>query len=95
LGGEGYGNVRPFGLGDRTFDSYMVYFSVIISMLSLGVGISIGASSDYKDCAMSWKSFILLLGFLDLWWRWKWWVGFGFDLRVDAILRWVSDLRNW
>jgi hypothetical protein len=87
--------VRPLGLGDGTFDNYMIYFLVIISMLLLGVKIGIGASSDCKDCAMSWKNFHLLLGFLDLWWRWKWWVGFGFDLRVGAVLSWVSDLQNW
>jgi hypothetical protein len=41
LGEEGYENVRPFGLGDEAFDSYMIYFSVIISLLSLGVKIDI------------------------------------------------------
>jgi hypothetical protein len=60
----------------------MIYFLVIILTMSLGVKISIGASDVFKDCAMSWESFVSLLGFLDLWWRWKWWVGFGFDLRV-------------
>jgi hypothetical protein len=95
LGGEGYENVRPFGLGDGAFDSCMLYFSIVISTLSLGVKIDIGASGDCKDCAMSWESFILLSGFLDLWRRWKWWVGFSFDLRVGAILRWVSNLRNY
>jgi hypothetical protein len=94
LGGEGYGNVRPLGLGDETFDSYMIYFSVIISTLSLGVKIGIGAFDDCKDCAMSRESFILLLGFLDLWRRWKWWVDFGFDLRIGVVLSWISDLRN-
>jgi hypothetical protein len=64
--------VRPFGLGDGAFDSYMIYFSIVISVLSFGVEIGIGVSGDCKDCAMSWKSFILLLGFLDLWRRWKW-----------------------
>jgi hypothetical protein len=64
----------------------MTYFSVVISTLSLGVEISIGASGNCKDCAMSWKSFILLLGFLDLWRRWKWWVSFGFDLRFCVVL---------
>jgi hypothetical protein len=41
LGGESYGNVRPFGLGDGAFDIYMIYFSIIILSLSLGVEISI------------------------------------------------------
>jgi hypothetical protein len=43
---------------------------------------------------VSWESFVLLLGFLDLWRRWKWWIGFGFDLRVGAVLSWVVDLWN-
>jgi hypothetical protein len=86
--------VRPFGLGDGAFGSYMIYFSVIISALSLGVKIGIGALGDYKDCDMSWESFVLLLGFLDLWRRWRWWVGFDFDLGVGVVLHWVSDLRN-
>jgi hypothetical protein len=92
LGVEDYGNVRPFGLGNGAFDSYMIYFSVIISPLSLGVKIGIGASGDCKDCVMSWKGFVLLLGFLDLWQRWKWWVDFGFDLRPGIVLHLVSNL---
>jgi hypothetical protein len=59
--------MRPFGMDNRAFDNYMIYFSVIVSTLSLGVKLDIGAPSDCKDCAMSWESFILLLGFLDLW----------------------------
>jgi hypothetical protein len=43
---------------------------------------------------VSWKSFVLLLGFLDLWQRWKWLIGFGFDLRVGVVLSWVVDLWN-
>jgi hypothetical protein len=91
---EGYGNVRPFGLGDGAFDNDMIYFTVVIWALSLGVEIIIGAFGECKDCAMSWESFILLVGFLDLWWRWKWCVSFGFDLRVHAVLCWVSDFQN-
>jgi hypothetical protein len=45
--------VRPLGLGDEAFDSYMVYFSVIISASLLAVKIGIGAPGDCKDCAMS------------------------------------------
>jgi hypothetical protein len=61
--------VRPLGLGYRAFDSYVIYFSVIVSVLSLGVKISIGDSGDCKDCATNWESFILFLGFLNLWQR--------------------------
>jgi hypothetical protein len=95
LSREGYGNVIPLGLGDEAFNSYMIYFSVIISALSLGVKIGIGAPSDYKDCDVSWESFILLLWLLDLWWSWRWWVGFGFNLRGSVAWRWVGDLRNY
>jgi hypothetical protein len=86
--------MRLFDLGDGAFNNYMIYTYVVISALSLGIKISIGASGDCKDCAMSWESFILLLGFLNLWQRWKWWVSFCFDLRDGAVLCWVSDLRN-
>jgi hypothetical protein len=74
LGRGGFGNVRPFGLGDGAFNSYMIYFSVIISLLSLGVEIGVGAPGYCKDCAVSWESFALLLGLLDLWQRWRWWL---------------------
>jgi hypothetical protein len=45
--------VRPFGLGNWVFNNYMIYFSVIVSALSLGVKVGIGTSGDCKDCAMS------------------------------------------
>jgi hypothetical protein len=69
----------------------MIYFPVVVSVLSLGFKVSIGGSGDCKDCAVSWKSFVLLLGFLDLWWRWGWWIGFGFDSGI-IVWCWVSDL---
>jgi hypothetical protein len=84
LGGEGYGNVRPLGLSNKTFDNYMIYFSVIVSTLSLGFKVGIGASSDRKDCTVSWESFFLL-ALLDLWWRWGWWIGFVFDLGIVVL----------
>jgi hypothetical protein len=86
--------VGPFGLGDPTFDSDVIDLPVVITMLSLGIEVSISTSSDCEECVMGRESFILLLVFLDLWWRWRWWVGFGFDLRVGVVLCWVSDLRN-
>jgi hypothetical protein len=48
MGGEGYGHMGPFCLGDRTFDSDMVDLA-----LSLCIEIGIGASDDGKDCTMS------------------------------------------
>jgi hypothetical protein len=61
LGEEGYGNVRPHGLGNEVFDSYVIYFSVIVSVLLLGVKVGIGTFDNCKDCAMSWDGFALLL----------------------------------
>jgi hypothetical protein len=94
LGGDGYRHVGPLGLGNGSFNNNVVNLHVIVSTLSLGIKISIGASDDCKDCAMSGESSILLLGFLDLWRRWRGWVGFGFDLGVGVVLCWVGDLRN-
>jgi hypothetical protein len=36
---------------------------------------------------MSWEGFVLLLGFLGLWWGWGWgwWIGFIFDLGVIVL----------
>jgi hypothetical protein len=62
--------VRSLGLGNGTFDSYVIYFSTIVLALSLGVKVGIGTFNNCKDCAMSWEGFILLLGFLGLWRRW-------------------------
>jgi hypothetical protein len=53
MGGEGYGHMGPFCLGDRTFDSDMVDLAIIVLALSLCIEIGIGASGDCKDCAMS------------------------------------------
>jgi hypothetical protein len=66
LGEEVYGNVRPLGLGNGAFDSYVIYFSIVVSALSLGVKVGIGAPDDCKDCAVSWEGFSLLLRFSDL-----------------------------
>jgi hypothetical protein len=83
--------VRLFGLGNGAFDNYMIYFSIVVLALPIGVEVGIGTSSNCKDCAMSWVGFILLLGFLGLWWRWWWWIGFIVDLGV-IVLHWVGDL---
>jgi hypothetical protein len=93
LGGEGYMNVRPLGLGNGAFDSCMTYVSVIVSVLPLGVEVGIGTSGNCKECAMSWECFVLLLGFLGLWRRLWLWIGFIFGLGV-IVLHWVGDLRN-
>jgi hypothetical protein len=59
-------NVRPLGLGNGAFDNYVIYFSIIVLALSLGVEVYIGTSGNCKDCAISWEGFVLLLGFLGL-----------------------------
>jgi hypothetical protein len=81
-------HVGPFCLGNRTFDDVVVDLMIIISAMSFGFKIGIGASSDCADHVMGWESFDLLLGFLDLWWRWWLWVGFCFYLGVCVILCW-------
>jgi hypothetical protein len=58
--------MRPLGLGNGVFDSYGVYFFVIVSALLLGVKVSVGTFGNYKDCATRWEGFALLLGFLGL-----------------------------
>jgi hypothetical protein len=83
--------VRPLDLGDGTFDNHVIYFSIIVSALPLGVKVCIRTTGNCKSCAMSWEGFTLLLGYLGLWWRLWWWVGFLFDLRV-VVLHWVGDL---
>jgi hypothetical protein len=59
--------VRPLGLGNGAFDCYVIYFSIIVLMLLLGVKVGIGTSGNCEDCAMGWEGFVWLLGFLGLW----------------------------
>jgi hypothetical protein len=66
--------VRPLGLGNGAFDNHMIYFSIIVPSLSLGFKVGIGASDDCKDYTMGWESFVQLMGFLNLWRRWRWWI---------------------
>jgi hypothetical protein len=82
--------VGPFGLCNGTFDGDMINLPIIIMMLSLGVDIGIGTSNNCKDCAVCGESVCLLRRFLDL--RWRWWIGFGFDLRVGVVWHGVCDL---
>jgi hypothetical protein len=60
--------VRPFGLGNRTFDNDVIDLPVIIVMLPFGVKVGIGTSGNYEDCAMGGESIGLLQRFLDLGW---------------------------
>jgi hypothetical protein len=49
---EVYVNIRPLGLGNGAFDSYVIYFSIIVPVMSLGVKIGIGTFGNCKDCVM-------------------------------------------
>jgi hypothetical protein len=75
--------VGQLGLGDGTFDHYMIYFSVVVPTLSLGIGFIIGATNDCKDCIVSWESFTILLWFLDFQQGWGWRTGFGCNKMKD------------
>jgi hypothetical protein len=33
--------MRPFGLGDRTFDNNMIYLVIVVSALSLGLKVCV------------------------------------------------------
>jgi hypothetical protein len=70
----------------------MVYLSVVVSVLSFGVKISVGTSNNCEDCAVGGEGFWLLWGFLDLWQRWGWRVGFCLNLRISVAWHWVCDL---
>jgi hypothetical protein len=49
--------VGPFGLCDGAFDSYMIYFPVVVSVLSFGVNISVGTFGNCEDCAVGGEGF--------------------------------------
>jgi hypothetical protein len=66
VGGEGYGDGRPFGLCDWTFDNHMVYFPILIPTFSLAFVVCARTPGDGEDCPMGWECFILLLGSQDL-----------------------------
>jgi hypothetical protein len=70
----------------------MINLPLIITTLSLGVKIGIGTSGNCKDCDVCGESVNLLQMFLNL--RWRWWISFGFDLRVGVVWHGVCDLRH-
>jgi hypothetical protein len=59
--------VGQFSLSDGAFDSYMIYFYIVISALSHCVEIGVGTFGYCEICAMGGKGFRPLQGFLDLW----------------------------
>jgi hypothetical protein len=82
--------VRPLCLCNGAFDGYVIYLSVIVSALPLGVKIGVGTSGNRNDCAMGWESFALLLRFLILWWRLWLWIGFVFVFIFVFVLRVIA-----
>jgi hypothetical protein len=53
-------------LGNGSFEDNMIDLLVIVSLLPLGVKVSVGASGDFKDCAMGGEGVIFLWRFTDL-----------------------------
>jgi hypothetical protein len=53
-------------LGNRTFDDNVIDFSVIVSLLPLGIKISVGASGDCKACVVGGETISLLRRLMDL-----------------------------
>jgi hypothetical protein len=84
--------MRPFGLGNETFDNDMIDLPVVVLALSLGIEISIRTSGDCEDCVMGGEGVDLLQRLLDLGWRLRRWVGLSFDLRVGVAWHWLCDL---
>jgi hypothetical protein len=82
--------VGPFGLCNGTFDDDVINLLIIIMMLFLSVEVSVRTSSYCKNCVVCRESVGLLQRFLDL--RWRWWIGFDFDLRGGIIWHGVYDL---
>jgi hypothetical protein len=68
-----------------TIDSDVIDLLVIVMAMSLGVEVSVGTSGNCEDCAMGREGVSLLQRFLDLGWRWRRWIGFGFDLMVGIV----------
>jgi hypothetical protein len=69
----------------------MVYFPVVIPMLSLAFEVCAGTPGNGEDCPMGWECFVLQLEFLDLRRRWRWRVVFNLNLGIDILL-WIGDL---
>jgi hypothetical protein len=81
-----WGNEARFTSWDEKVTGYdVIDLHVVITTLSLGVKISIGASNNCEDCVMGGENINLWRRFLDLRWRWWCWVGFGFDMRVGVV----------
>jgi hypothetical protein len=79
-------------LCNGTFDGDVINPPVIIMTLSLGLEVDVGTPGNCKDCAVCGESVNLLWRFLDLRWRRRWWIGFGFDMGGGVVWHGVCDL---
>jgi hypothetical protein len=61
----------PFSLGDWTFDSDVIYLTIIVSALPFGFNIYVGTSGDCEYSTMGGKVLRLLQRFLNLLRRWR------------------------
>jgi hypothetical protein len=61
----------PFGLGDSTFDSEVIYLAIIVSALPFDVKVSVRTSGDCEYGAMSGEVLGLLWRFLNFLRRWR------------------------
>jgi hypothetical protein len=61
--------MRPFGLGDRTFDSNMIYLVIVVSVLSFGFKVCVATSSNCEYSAMGGERIRLLRRLLSMWLR--------------------------
>jgi hypothetical protein len=57
--------VGPLGLCDWAFDCYVIYFPTVVSALSLGFKVGIGASNDCKDFVVGVPRFVVEVGVVD------------------------------
>jgi hypothetical protein len=47
--------VGPFGLSNGAFDSYMIYFSIVIFAPPLGVQVGVGTFGNCENCSRDGK----------------------------------------
>jgi hypothetical protein len=58
--------VRPSGFGDRTFDSYVIDLSIVVSPLPFIVEVGVGTFGDGENCTMGGKVVDFLWRLTDL-----------------------------
>jgi hypothetical protein len=58
--------VRPFGLGNGAFNSYMIDLPIIVSLLPLAIEIGVGTSCYCENYVVGGEGISLLRRLLDL-----------------------------